>query len=86
MATKCPRCQFLNPEDTFFCGKGASPFPFSRNISVAQTATLQTPIKELNTGSVFSGRYQIIERLGKGNIGAAFYYAPEKGVSNPSFF
>ncbi len=37
-----------------------------------QTETLQTPVKELATGSTFAGRYQIIEELGKGGMGKVY--------------
>jgi serine/threonine protein kinase/tetratricopeptide (TPR) repeat protein len=72
VATKCPKCHFENPEDTFYCGKCATPLPSSKDISVSQTETLQTPIKELTTGSTFAGRYQIIEELGKGGMGRVY--------------
>jgi len=36
------------------------------------TETMQTPIKELTTGSTFAGRYQIIEELGKGGMGRVY--------------
>jgi len=72
VAIKCPNCHFENPEDTFYCGKCATPLPSSKDISVSQTETLQTPIKELNTGSTFAGRYQIIEELGKGGMGKVY--------------
>jgi serine/threonine-protein kinase len=36
------------------------------------TQTLQSPIKELTTGSTFAGRYQIIEELGKGGMGKVY--------------
>jgi serine/threonine protein kinase/Tfp pilus assembly protein PilF len=70
--TKCPKCQFENPDDTFYCGKCATPLPSSKNIPVSQTETLQTPRKELTTGSTFAGRYQIIEELGKGGMGRVY--------------
>lgn len=72
MATKCPKCQFENPDDTFYCGKCATPLPSSGGIDVSQTETLQAPIKELTTGSAFAGRYQIIEELGKGGMGRVY--------------
>jgi serine/threonine-protein kinase len=72
VAIKCPKCQTENPEDTFYCGKCATPLPPSKDISVSQTETLQTSFKELTTGSTFAGRYQIIEELGHGGMGRVY--------------
>jgi len=36
------------------------------------TETLQTPVRELTTGSIFAGRYQIIEELGHGGMGRVY--------------
>jgi serine/threonine protein kinase/tetratricopeptide (TPR) repeat protein len=36
------------------------------------TETLQTPLKELTTGSIFASRYQIIEELGHGGMGRVY--------------
>jgi serine/threonine-protein kinase len=44
----------------------------TKDIPVSETETLQTPIKELTTGSTFAGRYQIIEELGKGGMGKVY--------------
>jgi serine/threonine protein kinase/tetratricopeptide (TPR) repeat protein len=72
VAIKCPKCHFDNPNDTIYCGKCATPLPSSKEISFSQTETLQTPVKELTTGSTFAGRYQIIEELGKGGMGKVY--------------
>jgi serine/threonine-protein kinase len=69
---KCPKCNTDNTSDSQFCKKYATPLPFSKEISFSQTETLQTPIKELTTGSTFAGRYQIIEELGKGGMGKVY--------------
>ncbi len=69
---KCPKCQFDNPEDTFFCGKCATPLPSSSQAAFPQTETLKTPVKELSTGCTFANRYQIIEELGKGGMGKVY--------------
>jgi serine/threonine protein kinase/Tfp pilus assembly protein PilF len=78
MAVKCPKCHSENPEDTFYCGKCGTPLPSSKDISVSQTETLQTPINELTTGSTFAGRYQIIEELGKGGMGKVYRVLDKK--------
>ena len=44
----------------------------SKDIHPEVTETIQTPIKELTTGSTFAGRYQIIEELGKGGMGKVY--------------
>jgi serine/threonine protein kinase/Tfp pilus assembly protein PilF len=36
------------------------------------TETLQTPVRELTTGSAFAGRYQVIEELGHGGMGKVY--------------
>jgi serine/threonine protein kinase/tetratricopeptide (TPR) repeat protein len=69
---KCPKCHFDNPSDSSFCSKCGTVVQPSEEIAFSQTETLQTPIKELTTGSTFAGRYQIIEELGKGGMGKVY--------------
>ena len=66
---KCPKCHFDNLSDNKFCGNCAAPLHSPEEMPVSQTETLQTPIKELATGSTFAARYQIIEELGKEGMG-----------------
>lgn len=68
MTIECPKCQFDNPNDTAFCGKCGTNF----DIDKGQTKTLETPTEELTRGTVFAGRYEIIEELGKGGMGRVF--------------
>jgi serine/threonine protein kinase/Flp pilus assembly protein TadD len=70
MGVKCPKCQHENPDDTLFCGKCAT--RLSSPEKAAVTETLETPKKELTTGSTFAERYQIIEELGKGGMGKVY--------------
>ena len=70
MTIKCPKCNHENPDDTFYCGKCTTPLKSSEDIDV--TATIEAPKEELNTGSTFAGRYQIIEEIGKGGMGRVY--------------
>ncbi len=69
---KCPKCHFDNPETQRFCGDCGTQLPTSRDIRPEFTETLQTPIKELATGTTFAGRYQVIEELGRGGMGRVY--------------
>ena len=69
---KCHKCQFENPDNTHFCGQCGTEFTPSEEITPSPTKTLETPTKELTTGSTFAKRYQIIEELGKGGMGRVY--------------
>jgi serine/threonine protein kinase/Tfp pilus assembly protein PilF len=69
---KCPKCQAENPETKQFCGDCGTQLPPPKNHVQIATETLQTPTKELTTGSTFAGRYQIIEELGHGGMGRVY--------------
>jgi len=70
MSNKCPKCHHENPDDSVYCGKCATQLPSIKEIEV--TETIETPKEELTTGSVFAGRYQIIEELGTGGMGRVY--------------
>ncbi|MDH4271199.1 MAG: protein kinase [Candidatus Aminicenantes bacterium] len=69
---KCPKCQRENLESSLFCASCGAKLDAARELSLFQTETLQTPVKELTTGSTFAGRYQIIEELGRGGMGKVY--------------
>lgn len=72
MTKECPKCQAKNPEDSQFCNKCATPLKPAEEETVVYTKTLQVPVKSLTAGTVFAGKYKIIEKLGKGGMGAVF--------------
>ena len=69
---KCPNCSFENPANTSYCGKCAAPLDPAKDLSFSQTETIRKPLQELTTGSIFAGRYQVIEELGRGGMGRVY--------------
>jgi serine/threonine-protein kinase len=80
---KCPSCHTDNPSDSKFCKECATPLPPSKPTSPPHpippqvTKTLEIAREELEReelapGSLFAGRYQIIEELGHGGMGRVY--------------
>jgi serine/threonine protein kinase len=68
----CPKCNYENPDDSSFCSKCGAQLTPSEKAGTSKEETLLTPILELTIGSTFSGRYQIIEELGRGGMGKVY--------------
>ena len=72
MAIKCPKCQHENPGDSTFCGKCGTQLSVQPEAQPLVTETIETSSEELTRGTLFAGRYEIIEELGKGGMGKVY--------------
>jgi len=76
MGIKCPKCQLDNPETATFCADCGTRLTSLMDISI--TKTIETPVEEYPRGTLFAGRYEIIEELGKGAMGAVYRVEDKK--------
>lgn len=69
---KCPQCGIENPDGIQFCSECAAPLIPGGKGPTETTQTFQNSVQELSTGSIFAGRYKIIEELEKGGMGRIY--------------
>ena len=85
MAVTCPKCHSEKPDTLKFCGEcgtrldssasGNSPGPGERP---SFTKTFETSAGELTRGTLFAGRYEVIEELGQGGMGKVYRVEDKK--------
>ena len=68
----CPKCRADNPDTQRFCGECGTQLGILDLKRVGVTQTLERQREEITTGTVFAGRYQVIEELGKGGMGKVY--------------
>jgi len=73
-------CQFENPPDTRFCGNCGEPLQFKvvDDDLYAKTLALDTSMLRLERGTVFAGRYEVIEEIGRGGMGSVYRVMDKK--------
>jgi serine/threonine-protein kinase len=69
---KCPKCQSDNTDTARFCSNCAALLTAAQEAQPSFTKTLETPVDELTRGTLFADRYEIIEELGRGGMGAVY--------------
>lgn len=69
---ECPKCHKKNPGDSRYCSHCGTQMTPPGDDSFFRTETIGISGKELNVGSTFAGRYQVIEELGGGGMGRVY--------------
>jgi len=69
---KCSKCLFENPSDSRFCGSCGFDLSVSEKTPFSATRTFQVSLKELAQGTLYAGRYEVIEELGRGGMGKVY--------------
>ncbi len=69
---QCPICRFENQEGARICENCDTPLRPKKETEAEQAESIRVVIEELTPGSVFANRYQVIEEIGRGDMGRVY--------------
>jgi len=69
---KCSKCLFQNPADSRICASCGFDLSISEKMPFSATKTFQVSLRELAQGTLYAGRYEVIEELGRGGMGKVY--------------
>lgn len=72
MDVQCPHCHSQNPDDSSFCRKCGSKLPLAGDVKFTFTKTLESVERLASKGSIFAGKYRIMEEIGHGGMGIVY--------------
>jgi serine/threonine protein kinase len=72
MPTNCAKCDYKNPDGTFYCGQcGAQLMPIEETL-ISETQTIRPAIKTIDVGDIIDGKYKLQEEIGSGGMGVVY--------------